>query len=161
MDNNIRIPKFAFTSVNPTYNREIITFADVSKPAENITDLSFIQCKALWDTGATNSVITPRLVKELELQAIGVTKVKHAGGESFVNQYQISLKLPSSKIIIPDIPVSECAEQAGRFDLIIGMDIISLGDFSITGQGNMRMISFCLPSFLTIDYVKMIENIQQ
>ncbi|MBQ7985278.1 MAG: aspartyl protease family protein [Bacteroidales bacterium] len=148
----INIQRYAFTSVNPTYNREIVTLAEVSKPSKNNDLLQFTQYRALWDTGATNSVVTPKIVKELNLIPIGVTKTTHAGGHSEVNVFQISIRLPNN-IIIPNVLVSECADQAGRFDLIVGMDIISLGDFAITGQGNQRMVSFCLPSMMMIDYV--------
>ena len=39
------------------------------------------------------------------------------------------------------------------------MDIISLGDFAITGQGERRMVSFCMPSTLMVDYVSIANNI--
>lgn len=68
-----------------------------------------------------------------------------------VNTYLVDIALPN-RILLPGVRVSECAEQNGRFDMIIGMDIISLGDFAITGQGQRRMVSFCLPSISVIDY---------
>ena len=148
----IQMPRFAFTSVNPFYNREIITLADVSKPSKDIQSADFYKYKALWDTGATNCVITPKVVKELGLVPSGVSQNRHAGGMSDVNIYYVDLRLPNN-IVIRGVRVSECADQAGRFDLIIGMDVISLGDFSITGQGTRRMVSFCMPSSVSIDYV--------
>lgn len=42
--------------------------------------------------------------------------------------------------------------------MIIGMDIISLGDFSISGQQQRRMVSFCLPSSVYVDYVQMLRQ---
>lgn len=158
MEPLIQRPRFAFTAINPTYNREIITLAKAGKPQRNIQPDTFHEYKALWDTGATNSVITPKVVQGLGLIPIGVSQNRHAGGISNVNIYLVDICLPN-RIIIPQVRVSECADQAGRFDFIIGMDIISLGDFSITGQGERRMVSFCMPSTMQIDYVNIANTI--
>lgn len=150
--------RFAFTATNPTYNREIITLAKAAKPAKEIVTANFREYKALWDTGATNSVVTHKVVEELGLIPAGIVKNRHAGGISEVSVYYIDLLLPNN-ITIPQVRVSECADQAGRFDIIVGMDIISLGDFAITGQGERRMVSFCMPSTLVVDYVSIANTI--
>lgn len=153
----VREPHYAFTTVNPTYNREIIILSKAAKPVRERDLSNFKDYKALWDTGATNSVITPKVVTELGLVPAGVSKNRHAGGVSDVNIYYVDICLPNN-IIIPQVKVSECADQAGRFDLIIGMDIISLGDFSISGPGNRRMVSFCMPSTFQLDYVQIAND---
>jgi len=43
--------------------------------------------QALWDTGATNSVISPETVKELNLTPVGIANVIHYGGTSQRNTY--------------------------------------------------------------------------
>lgn len=40
------------------------------------------------------------------------------------------------------------------FDLLIGMDIITTGDFSITNVGGKTIFSFRVPSIKELDYVK-------
>ena len=152
--------RYAFTSINPMYNREIIIMADAAKPIKDISQSNFVKYKALWDTGATNCVVTPKVVRELGLIPAGVSKNRHAGGVSDVKIYYLDLRLPNN-IIIRGVRVSECADQAGRFDIIIGMDIISLGDFSITSQGGRRMVSFCMPSAVAIDYVPIANAMNQ
>lgn len=113
---------------------------------------AIFKTKALWDTGATNSVITAGTATTLALKPISKAKVFHAGGESMVNVYLINVYLPNN-LIIPNVRVSECADNAGNFGVIIGMDIIS-GDFTITNVGDQTTFSFRLPSVSTIDYVK-------
>lgn len=142
------------------YNREIITLSDAAKPVKDMSQTKFVKYKALWDTGATNCVVTPRVVRELGLIPAGISQNRHAGGISDVSIYYIDLRLPNN-IVIKGVRVSECADQAGRFDIIIGMDIISLGDFSITSQGNRRMVSFCMPSAVAIDYVPIANAMNQ
>jgi len=46
----------------------------------------------IWDTGATNSVISKNVIDKLGLIPTGIGKVHHAGGESIVNTY-----LPSTR----------------------------------------------------------------
>lgn len=50
------------------------------------------------------------------------------------------------------VPVSE-AELNG-FDVLIGMDIITLGDCSITNVNGKTVFSFRIPSTETVDYVQ-------
>lgn len=155
MNNNI--PTFAFTTTNPRFVREIITEAEVSIPHVGNPTAEFIKTSALWDTGATNSVITPLLVDKLGIKSITQIRSLHAGGESIADVYMIDIVLPN-KLVIPNVKVSKCAEQGGRFGIIIGMDIISMGDFSISGQYPRRMVSFCLPSSIHVDYVRLLQQ---
>lgn len=138
------IQHHAFTSVNPRFNREIVVQARLSLPQREISDLQFVDCRSLWDTGATKSMITRDFARNLGLKPINSKPIHHAGGVSWVNQYIVSIALPNN-VIIPNVEVGECVDTAGRFDIIIVMNIISLGDFSITGTGDKRMVSFCLP----------------
>ena len=160
MSEKVFAPKAAFTATNPIFKREIVTNVWVAIPVKNVNDCKFSQYNALWDTGATNSVITPKVVKDLNLIPIGMGQSRHAGGVSDVNIYMVTLMLPNN-VIIPNVKVSECAEQEGRIDVIIGMDVITLGDFSISGQGDRRMVSFSMPSAFNVDYVQLVEDIRR
>lgn len=149
--------RFAFTAVSPTYNREVITDAFISAPTPNNIPVQLLNVKALWDTGASNSVIKPHIVNQLGIKADGVAKSINAGGENTVNTYLVNIALPN-KMLIPMVRVTECAETpSSKFDIIIGMDIISLGDLSISGQGIKRVVSFCMPSAVVIDFVQMLQ----
>lgn len=87
--------------------------------------------KALWDTGATGSVITTSTVQALNLIPTGTTNVNHAGGSSQTNTYVVNFFLPN-KVVLFGISVSECPNIAGNFGAIIGMDIITQGDLSLS-----------------------------
>jgi uncharacterized protein YecA (UPF0149 family) len=43
--------------------------------------------------------------------------------------------------------------HVGNFQVIVGMDVITLGDFSITNVSGLTMMSFRTPSLVAIDYV--------
>lgn len=118
---------------------------------ETIKDSEIVYLKALWDTGATNSVVTKATAKKLGLVSIGKTKVFHAGGESTTNVFLVNLFLPN-RFLVP-VKVTECDDNT-QFGLIIGMDIISRGDFAITNCNGRTAVSFRMPSLEKIDYNK-------
>ena len=108
--------------------------------------------RAIWDTGATNSFITPGTVNAVGLLPVGKAQIGHAVGHSEVNTYLVNLYLPNS-VGVPGIQVSECADTDGSFGVIIGMDVIALGDFAITNVDGYTWMSFRVPPIEAIDYV--------
>ena len=111
--------------------------------------------KAIWDTGAVGSVISTNVVKALNLKPTGKTRVLHANGDAIVNTYTVNIFLPN-KVAFPSLPVTEGI--LGDTDVLIGMDIISRGDFSITSSQGKTKFSFQIPSTHDIDYVKEYNN---
>lgn len=67
-----------------------------------------IKFLGLWDTGATGTVISPKVVATLGLKPVGKTQVFHANGHSIVNEYFINLYLPN-KVAIPLVRVTVCS----------------------------------------------------
>lgn len=110
-----------------------------------------IKCKCLWDTGASSSCISKRIATKLELAQTGIVTTFTAAGPSQTKTYVVNIGLPNH-VQIPMVQVSE-AELHG-FDVLIGMDIITLGDFSITNLNGNTVFSFRIPSIETIDYVQ-------
>ncbi len=109
--------------------------------------------KALWDTGASGSVITKETAKILGLTPCGTATVGHAAGTSKMNTYMVNIHLPNG-VGVPGIRVTECPRIAHGVGAIVGMDIINIGDFSITNKNNETTMSYRLPSMEHIDYVK-------
>jgi hypothetical protein len=107
---------------------------------------------ALWDTGATSSCITPSTVKAVGLSPVGIRMVSHGGGSELRNTYMVNLYLPN-RVLVAGVLVAEFAET-GSFGVVIGMDVISQGDFSITNCRSQTWASFRIPSVLGIDYVE-------
>ena len=106
----------------------------------------------LWDTGASKSSITQRVVDDLGLIPMGNANICTANGIVTVNTYFVDIGLPN-RIVIPNVLVS-CADLGEDIDMLIGMDIIRLGDFSITNMNNRTTFSFRTPSIREIDYVE-------
>ncbi len=117
-----------------------------------------LQVKAIWDTGATASVITEKVVKSLGLIPTGMSHVNTANGIAIQNTYIVDIILPN-KIIVKDVTVTGASALSGGSDVLIGMDIITLGDLSITHHKGLTCMSFRVPSLHEIDYVKNINLI--
>ena len=115
--------------------------------------------RGLWDTGASKSSITQRIVDDLNLIPVGNTNISTANGVVAVNTYFVDFGLPNG-VTVKNVLVS-CADLGEDIDVLIGMDIIRHGDFSITNVNNKTTFSFRTPSVEEIDYVKESRDINK
>jgi len=106
---------------------------------------------AIWDTGATGSVISEKVVKECGLKPIGMATVHHGGGQDTRNVYLVNVFLPN-QVEVVRLRVTDGKLRGA--DVLIGMDIINQGDFAVTNKGGKTTFSFRLPSIAKIDFVK-------
>jgi hypothetical protein len=107
---------------------------------------------AIWDTGASACVVTQKVVDACQLQPYTMKKMQGAyGGFADRPAYLINLHLPNG-VELPNITAT-WGEFAGP-DMLIGMDIITKGDFAITHEMGKTIFSFRIPSLHTIDYVR-------
>jgi SEC-C motif/Aspartyl protease len=112
--------------------------------------------QALYDTGATNSSISPRVVAELGLASVGAQNVGVGGGTLQTTAHLVNIGLPN-KVMFPMMRVAQIAVQGG-VDVLIGMDILGIGDFAVTHHNGNTTFSFCCPSRREIDFVSEIGN---
>jgi predicted aspartyl protease len=109
---------------------------------------------ALIDTGATNTSISNKLAAALGLEIIEQCSVDAAGGVHTANVYMIDVAL-RNMVKFASIRAAEFVQNS-RFDIIIGMDILTLGDLAVTNAENRTVVSFRVPPDTQhIDYVKM------
>ena len=105
---------------------------------------------AIWDTGATNSVISSRVISDLGLKPIGIVKASSADKIYNANTYLVNFVLPN-QVGIPLVRVTE-GRQLIDAGVLIGMDIISKGDFAVTNYKGKTVFSFRIPSSECIDF---------
>lgn len=125
-----------------------ITPPYIGQPVPNLPN---VVVKGIWDTGATNSVINSNVAKSLGLQPIGLAKVHTASHTVNANVYLVNVILPSN-VAIQGLRVTE--GQITNFDMLIGMDIINHGDFSVTNHKGKTVMTFRTPSCHEVDYVR-------
>ncbi len=130
----------------------ITNFHDKSK---NINSLG------LWDTGATNSCITKEHASRLGLKPIQYVEVTGVFGSREVPAYYVNVTLNNQSISV-DVLVTECERLSADKDvgMLIGMDIIGLGDFAISNYNNETTMTFRRPSIAKTDYVQMLNQMK-
>lgn len=96
-------------------------------------------------------LISNELANNLNLHPIDKIKVQHAAGTSYENVYLAIVHVTKKYYV--EIELTEF-KSTDNFEIIIGMDVISKGDFAITNQNGITTFSFRLPSSTTIDFTK-------
>ncbi|MCX3266535.1 aspartyl protease family protein [Pedobacter agri] len=128
--------------------RVIETPIIIHNPATN----NSIKYSAIWDTGATGSVITKKVSADLGLIPTGMSHVNTANGVAIQRTFTVDISFTNGAKA-EGIAVTELDDLAGDSEVLIGMDLISLGDFSITNHNGKTCMSFRIPSAHEIDYV--------
>ena len=94
----------------------------------------------IWDTGATHTAISQKVIDECDLEPIGMTIVQTADGAAPKNRYLVNIVLPN-KVGFINVVVTE-AILGQDVDVLIGMDIISQGDFAVTNKDKKTSFTF-------------------
>ena len=103
---------------------------------------------ALWDTGATISAIKPHIMNQLKLQMSRTHSTKKIAGIgglvtadfTFINlQLSYNFFIEYCPVYVIDLPCTA--------DMIVGMDLIGMGDFAICNTDNKTSFTFAIPPF--------------
>ena len=101
---------------------------------------------AAWDTGATNTVITPEIVAALDLKPSDKHAVSTLNGIIEVNTYLIDLCFENG-YRIANLPVLSGEDYSDfDYDVLIGMDVITKGDFVVSTLNSETSFSFRMPA---------------
>ena len=97
-------------------------------------------------------MISERVVQECGLQSTGFGNSHHAQGTALrVPTFSVNIVLRNDVQVV-GIPVMQGVFTSG-FDVLIGMEIITQGDFAVTNHRGRTKFSFRLPSESDIDFV--------
>lgn len=106
----------------------------------------------IWDTGASASAISQRIVDTCGLKPTGMAQVQTADGLVPAETYLVNIYLPN-QVMFQHMQVTK-ANLGPHNDVLIGMDIICAGDFAITNKDGKTVFSFRVPSEVSLDFVK-------
>jgi hypothetical protein len=100
---------------------------------------------ATWDTGATCSVITPKIAQELDLDIVDSVPLWAVNSTHIANVSFVSLRFPNGAIF-NDVRVRVCPITPST-DMLLGMDVICQLDFAISNGNGQTLFSFAMPPF--------------
>tara|TARA_R110002072_G_scaffold72354_1_gene173011 strand:+ start:30671 stop:31102 length:432 start_codon:yes stop_codon:yes gene_type:complete len=130
--------------------KAIVTEVGVSNPGNDFVK----NYNAQWDTGATNCIISKRLLNDLGLRQVGESKCGFLTEGTYklitIPNYYVNLQI-DDKTIFKNVEVN-ALDMPEDIDFIIGLDIISKGDFLITSRFGKPELSFVSrkPEFFTL-----------
>ena len=117
------------------------------------TTTTFTTINAIWDTGATGCAISKSVVQKLGLTPTGKVQVHTANGVTAQNTHIIDIRL-TNDVVIQGIIATEVDALSNECEALIEMDVISMGDLSITHLNGNTCMSFRVPSLHEIDFTK-------
>jgi hypothetical protein len=97
-------------------------------------------------------VITQRVVDTCHLAPIGMTQVHGVNSVTMAEVYLVNIYLPNMVAFV-QIQVTKGGLPPDT-DMLIGMDIITQGDFAVTHKNGTTKFSFRVPSITHIDFVE-------
>ncbi len=137
-----------------------VQVCEAFNPHTNPPPGTILQYVAIWDTGATNTVITSKVVNELGLKPSGKITVQGVGASGTPAQhvcdtYLVNILLPN-QVGFFGVRVSE--NSISGCDVLIGMDLITRGDFAITNHNSRTTFTFRVPPCDEIDFVQEVDE---
>src|SRR4051812_30142169 len=122
------IPPSAFSVTAKGSLRELVTkcgiIAAFPGDAPPVGHAPYGEFDAVWDTGATSSVISQRVVDHCQLKPISIAEVHTANGSCWSEVFLVNVRLPNG-IGFRDVRVTN--QRLLGHPVLIGMDIICQG----------------------------------
>ena len=126
-------------------------------PKARQIDFPRVQC--YMDTGATKTMVTKHLAEGCGLVPTAQSRVQGVFGAQVVNGYLVNIVLPTQhpnrdqkNVAIQHLSVLEAPALTRGHNVLIGMDIISKGDFAISNYRGRTMFTYRIPSRGDIDF---------
>jgi hypothetical protein len=104
---------------------------------------------ALVDTGAQSTCITREAAERVGINPVGVSAILGVSGRSYHNDYlfrvgfafgmepeQKEHRIAALHIVNKTIKGTELNASGGKFQVLLGMDVIGLGSLKIDGDGS-------------------------
>jgi hypothetical protein len=116
--------------------------------SDNTISNTPVKINAIWDTGATLTIIKPELRNRLNLCMVraGSSATVVGLGGLFKADYTVLSIYLRDNFEIEWCPVY-VLDFSVDVDMIIGMDIIGMGDFAVCNTNNETSFTFAVPSF--------------
>ncbi|MDR1598786.1 MAG: hypothetical protein LBS11_02765 [Oscillospiraceae bacterium] len=119
-----------------------------SNPAD---EERIVHCNAIWDAGASITCVSQRVARKLSLELFPEMNARAGSGLCLCPPCIIGLIL-SNGIRLDGVAALATNLNENDFDVIIGLDVISKGDFAVISSGGETIFSYRYPSMQVIDF---------
>ena len=126
----------------PVYTKTFEGLTDVILTGCDVCSVSGKRCRsdeAMWDTGSQFTFLSSRIIEVLQLKPTGRMGLSGINGVSEADVYTVHVVLPSGDVVIN---VEALGSDYSDYDVIIGMDIIMLGEFHFDKVDSHSVFSF-------------------
>ncbi|MDR0908767.1 MAG: retropepsin-like domain-containing protein [Spirochaetaceae bacterium] len=133
----LRYPTKPLAIISDVAVKEAIDYSQPDLPRQSF------DVRALWDTGAQICAISKPLVESMGLQQAGTIDAGGFGGDTRDTPfYRIDLTLNDDRHFYGIVVI----EYAGKptHDIIIGLNVITAGDFSLFREGSGTRFTFTM-----------------
>ncbi len=104
----------------------------------------FPQCRqytGIWDCGSSATRISQKVVQDLQLKPLGTVSVREFGASEKIREvFSLSIAL-SPDIVFSDVRVTN-GYFPPDFDVIIGLDLMTQGDFRLRKENGKMVVEF-------------------
>ena len=112
----------------------------------NLDNNLSVDTLALFDTGATRTCVHTDLITNLDIKSIFDHPIYGFFGKQNVGTFHGEINLSDKLIFNGNVSVASFDTGDGpKYELIIGMDIISLGNFILTNHDDKTILSYICP----------------
>jgi hypothetical protein len=107
-----------------------------------------LSATGLIDSGANNTSISPRVVRQLGLPSIGIATSDTAQGSVSVDMHSVSLNIIDSNLPVDqwvtqsNLTVSQLPQDHDDFDVLIGLDILLQTTLFLDGPARKFTLTF-------------------
>jgi predicted aspartyl protease len=148
MNETITLYEDGFTFTYNEKKRELATPVEIESA---LFTKERIKIKAVWDTGACQTIISSEVAKRLGLKCVSKISMSSISDENIpTSLYMAHLYLPNNK----KCEVFAAEAHPKNCDILIGMDIISRGDFAVSNYNGKTTFTFRSPSLGELDFCK-------
>ena len=117
----------------------------------NIMNDRSVTVKAVWDTGATFSSVSRRVIDELDLDPMSPCITNGVNGP-VTGMTRIVLTFPGNTRFAAWAEMSEVQQLPQGLDVLLGLDIISLGDMHLSHEPDGLWFEFVFRQETFIDF---------
>lgn len=120
---------------------------------------SITEVLSIWDTGASCTVITKKIAAQIGLIPTGKTNIAGIDHAAEANTFLVNVFLPN-KVCMTYVKIAEVPDLTNNAGMLIGMDIIGSGDFSVYSENGKTVMTYRYPSIGGTDFVEEAGNIR-